>query len=240
MDQSAPIVSQNYTEPENIGKEFKNYQNKWQLLLLGLLIITILLILGIIAYVIIDNNGRANASKITTFDECVAAGFPVMESYPRQCRASSGEVFVEEVDGVGIVSTPKDLVENKQIKIFYGKNPVSFDSSNIVCSVIRETNSTDLISFALDELIKGPTSEEALEGLYSEINLVGESNCAGRDYRYGLDDGNLTIQFCKKLDIADEIQSECVIKTVTQSLMAIKSVSSVNILDMNGKLLNLI
>lgn len=234
MDQSAPLVSQNYTEPENIGKEFKNYQNKWQLILLGLLILTILLILGIIAYVIIDNNGKVKDSKISTFDECVAAGFPVMESYPRQCRASSGEVFVEEVDGVGIVSTPKDLVENKQIKIFFGKNPVSFDSSNIVCSVIRETNSTDLISFALDELIKGPTSEEASEGLYSEINLVGESNCEGKDYKYTIDNGNLTVQFCKRLDLADEMQGDCVVKTVTQSIMAIDKVDRLTILDFEG------
>jgi hypothetical protein len=35
---------------------------------------------------------------ITTFEECVAAGNPVMESYPRQCRTQSGETFVEDVE----------------------------------------------------------------------------------------------------------------------------------------------
>jgi hypothetical protein len=35
-------------------------------------------------------------AAITTFDECVAAGNPVMESYPRQCRAG-GRTFVEVV-----------------------------------------------------------------------------------------------------------------------------------------------
>jgi len=33
---------------------------------------------------------------ITNFDECVAAGNPVMESYPRQCMDSDGQTFVEE------------------------------------------------------------------------------------------------------------------------------------------------
>lgn len=33
--------------------------------------------------------------KITNFDECVAAGNPIMESYPRQCNVE-GEIFVEE------------------------------------------------------------------------------------------------------------------------------------------------
>lgn len=34
--------------------------------------------------------------SVTTFEECVAAGNPVMESYPRQCRAD-GRTFVEAV-----------------------------------------------------------------------------------------------------------------------------------------------
>jgi len=34
---------------------------------------------------------------ITSFEECVAAGNPVMESYPRQCNAN-GKNFVEEVE----------------------------------------------------------------------------------------------------------------------------------------------
>ena len=34
---------------------------------------------------------------VTTFEECVAAGNPVMESYPRQCRSADGELFVEHI-----------------------------------------------------------------------------------------------------------------------------------------------
>ena len=36
--------------------------------------------------------------EITSFEECVAAGNPVMESYPRQCRTEDGNLFVEEID----------------------------------------------------------------------------------------------------------------------------------------------
>lgn len=37
-------------------------------------------------------------SNIESFEECIAAGNPAMESYPRQCRTSDGKHFVEEVD----------------------------------------------------------------------------------------------------------------------------------------------
>lgn len=36
---------------------------------------------------------------ITNFEECANAGYPVMESYPRQCRVPGAEeTFVEEIE----------------------------------------------------------------------------------------------------------------------------------------------
>ena len=38
-----------------------------------------------------------NDPAITNFDDCLAAGFPIMESYPRQCRAADGTIYVEDI-----------------------------------------------------------------------------------------------------------------------------------------------
>ena len=40
-----------------------------------------------------------STSAIDTFEECVAAGYPVMESYPRQCRVTGGPTFTEVIGG---------------------------------------------------------------------------------------------------------------------------------------------
>ena len=37
------------------------------------------------------------APVITNFEECVAAGNPIMESYPEQCRTADGRVFVHDI-----------------------------------------------------------------------------------------------------------------------------------------------
>lgn len=37
-----------------------------------------------------------NLASITNFDQCVKAGFAIMESYPEQCRTSDGRIFVNE------------------------------------------------------------------------------------------------------------------------------------------------
>ncbi len=40
---------------------------------------------------------QSKKMNVTNFEECVAAGNPVMESYPRQCRAD-GVLYVEEIN----------------------------------------------------------------------------------------------------------------------------------------------
>ena len=42
------------------------------------------------------NKNTNTAATVASFDECVAAGNPVMESYPRQCRAGD-QLFVEDI-----------------------------------------------------------------------------------------------------------------------------------------------
>ena len=44
-------------------------------------------------------------ANIESFEECVAAGNPIMESYPRQCRTEDGENFVE------VIGTMQNIVE---------------------------------------------------------------------------------------------------------------------------------
>jgi hypothetical protein len=43
-------------------------------------------------------NGMAKiVSEPTSFEECASAGFPIAESYPRQCRVPSGKMFTENI-----------------------------------------------------------------------------------------------------------------------------------------------
>ena len=77
--------------------------------------INILLVIGVIFIMSCDtqvtneNNDKIGDKEITNFKECVNAGHPVMESYPRQCRTEDGKFFVEKLE-----SEPKDedLPEN--------------------------------------------------------------------------------------------------------------------------------
>ena len=37
------------------------------------------------------------AQTINSFDECVGAGYPILESYPRQCKTPDGKTFSEDI-----------------------------------------------------------------------------------------------------------------------------------------------
>lgn len=64
--------------------------------LLAIIAISIVLLGG---YLVMQQN--VEVTTVSNFEECIAAGNPAMESYPRQCR-HKGVTYVEEVD------SPKD------------------------------------------------------------------------------------------------------------------------------------
>lgn len=43
------------------------------------------------------SSGCGADKVISNFDECAAAGFAVMESYPRQCQDDQGSLFIEDI-----------------------------------------------------------------------------------------------------------------------------------------------
>lgn len=47
--------------------------------------------------------------NVSSFEECVAAGFPVQESYPRRCALPDGRVYAEEIE---VLPTYENASEN--------------------------------------------------------------------------------------------------------------------------------
>lgn len=57
--------------------------------------IFLLLVAGLLMS-LATNNEQRELLSVSNFDECVAAGNPIMESYPEQCRTQDGRTFVNE------------------------------------------------------------------------------------------------------------------------------------------------
>lgn len=72
-------------------------KNFFKVLALGLIILVGLVVFSV-ALDVKENFGEVDRVEITNFEECVAAGNPVMESFPRQCRTGEGDHFVEDIE----------------------------------------------------------------------------------------------------------------------------------------------
>jgi len=59
---------------------------------IALVIVLLIVITGGLVYLF-----SGNGETITSFEECVAAGYPVMESYPPRCRTDDGQLFIQEI-----------------------------------------------------------------------------------------------------------------------------------------------
>lgn len=56
-----------------------------------------ILLAGAVLILLPTKTNAPTNNEPTSFVECVAAGNPVMESYPRQCNTPSGKHFVEDI-----------------------------------------------------------------------------------------------------------------------------------------------
>ena len=57
----------------------------------------IVILVGTAACFTMFKPGEAPISDINSFEECVSAGYPVLESYPRQCKTPDGKTFTEDI-----------------------------------------------------------------------------------------------------------------------------------------------
>lgn len=63
--------------------------------IISIVVLIVVLLAGIGLFLFVGRD--ASETTVASFDECVAAGNPVMESYPRQCRDQNGTLYTEEL-----------------------------------------------------------------------------------------------------------------------------------------------
>lgn len=144
---------------------------------------------GVVTVLLYTSNDKP---AITSFAECVEAGYDVMESYPRQCATPSGQTFTEDIE-----QTPgadDDPVAERTISLYYYNQANDTDSAgNIQCSAdglvavertipVSESPLQDAVRLLLagdlteDEMAAGMSTEFPLPGLTLEGVTVDDDD----------------------------------------------------------------
>jgi len=66
----------------------------------GVVIVVVLAGLLVVKLRVAKAPTQSTGKMVTTFEECVAEGNAVMESYPRQCRSVAGQNFTEDIGNI--------------------------------------------------------------------------------------------------------------------------------------------
>lgn len=129
------------------------------------------------------------------------------------------------------------------VKVYFAQHPISDNDPARVFSVNRVSPTLGVATYAIKQLLAGPTSAEASAGYYTPWanSLTGASNCGGADFTVTLDHrgataapGVATLQFCRTTQIAGELAGARMTATAQATLMQFSNIHSVVILNSTG------
>jgi len=129
--------------------------------------------------------------------------------------------------------------------VYFSKNPESFNDPTAVFPVQRVAPNSAVATYAIQQLIAGPTSSEAAAGYFTELTnvlqLSGPSNCGGADFKLTLDMrgatpqvGTATLQFCRPTASPGTGADARIVAEVTKTLTQFSTITKVAILNRNG------
>jgi hypothetical protein len=109
------------------------------------------------------------------------------------------------------------------------------DMSEFLTSVNRQTTRTDVATFAMEQVIAGPTAQERANlSLREPIFLSGVSNCSGKDFTLSVSSGIATIRFCKPIVIHGDAEEWFFRAAVLNTLKQFPTVQKVKIYISDG------
>lgn len=74
----------------------------------AIVLVAVSLLVGVGIIFLVYSQTRSDDSSISTYDECAAAGYPVLMSYPNQCSTPDGRTFIQDTDTDSSVEFPVD------------------------------------------------------------------------------------------------------------------------------------
>ncbi len=153
------------------------------------------------------------------------------------------------VGGAGTVPTPTptstatavpatSTPTSYPIKVFFSRHPDSDNNPAAVFPVNRVSSTSGVGTYAIQQLIAGPTPAEAAAQYYTELTAAigGTSNCGGPDFKLTIDNTNhvATLRFCKPTSLPGDLSGPRIKAEIVATLTQFPNVTKVIILDNTG------
>jgi len=124
----------------------------------------------------------------------------------------------------------------QSVKVYFPKNPAPPTNWAYVEPVWRQAQTSSVATFAISQVIAGPTRQERQRGFVAPINLQGTSNC-GSDFRLSIASNTARLKFCRQVVSAGVGDDARILSSLNTTLKQFSTVQSVIILDRRGNCL---
>jgi spore germination protein GerM len=137
---------------------------------------------------------------------------------------------------------PTATAAHYPVKVYFSRHPDSDNTPTAVFAVTRVSPTLGVATFAIQQLIAGPSATERNAGYYTELTtaISGASNC-GADFTVTLDHrgakaeaGTVTLQFCRTVSLAGDLSGTRITAQITRTLTQFPNNQRVVILTSDG------
>ncbi len=135
------------------------------------------------------------------------------------------------------------------VLVYFSKHPASDNDVTTVFPVKRVSPTISVATYAMQQLLAGPSSSETAAGYYTELHgaISGASTCGGADFQITLNthvdphtgtsttqNGAAVVAFCKTVSLPGDLSGGRIKTQITKSLTQFATVTSVQILTKDG------
>jgi hypothetical protein len=129
------------------------------------------------------------------------------------------------------------------VKVYFSKHPESDSTPTAVFAVTRVAPNPQVATYAVQQLIAGPTAAEAAAGLYTTLGgwQPGASNCGGPDFLLTLNrkgttpaQGTATLRFCRTVLLGGDLSGARISAEIEATLLQFATIHQVVILTPQG------
>lgn len=129
------------------------------------------------------------------------------------------------------------------VLVYFSKHPDSDSNPSAVFPVNRTAPDLHVATYAMTQLIAGPSASESAAGYYTPISTIfsGTSNCGGADFVITLnmkgstpEQGTATLQFCRATQLPGDLTGSYIKAEITKTLTQFPTIQRVVILTQNG------
>jgi hypothetical protein len=135
---------------------------------------------------------------------------------------------------------PTPTASGYPVRVFFSRHPETDSNVNAVFPVSRVSPTLGVGTYAIQQLIAGPTAAEAAAGHFTELtaSLTGSSNCGGPDFTYTISGNTGTLKFCKQTQLAGDLTGARIQAEIVATLTQFPNVTKVIILNSSGHCFN--